>query len=305
MAELADLHAYDLNDSELTVWVYKRTTAGGVPTFRGRWVQSTPELAAALRQAVNDARAPITETIEYDILAQNNEGSALRIGADETYIGLVAAQAANPTPARKVRNLKQIANADFYVVRFASDAGVLMAVRKTDRSWSTRRTKGLMKVVYSDDALDIDERPSFNIDAFFDFFALGDSIFIASKPRFESVLSYRAGHAEAFGDLTGEEEFAAIFADLDPILEFVGNNKIHLRRAIAIREKAHYKDAAFMQNLRDHCAAMNLTIQFDANGRINPTPESCRDIFQALLDHRLDSRLSQQLYDVQHTEPVG
>ena len=177
---ILNLHAYDLNDSELTVWVYKRTAAAGVPTFRGRWVQTTPELAAALRQAVNDARATITEIIEYDILAQNNEGSALGIGADETYIGLVAAQAQNPIPARKVRNLKQIANADFYVVRFASDSGVLMAVRKTDRSWSTRRTKGLMKVVYSDDALDIDERPSFNIDAFFDFFALDDSIFIAS-----------------------------------------------------------------------------------------------------------------------------
>jgi hypothetical protein len=50
---------------------------------------------------------------------------------------------------------------------------------------------------------------------------------------------------------------------------------------------------------------MNLSIQFDAAGRIIPTVETCRDIFQALLDHRLDSRLSQQLYDVQNTEPVA
>jgi hypothetical protein len=32
---------------------------------------------------------------------------------------------------------------------------------------------------------------------------------------------------------------------------------------------------------------------------------TCRDIFQALLDHRLDSRLSMRIYDVQSTELVG
>jgi len=32
---------------------------------------------------------------------------------------------------------------------------------------------------------------------------------------------------------------------------------------------------------------------------------ACRDIFHALLDHRLDSRLSMRIYDVQSTELVG
>jgi len=60
-----------------------------------------------------------------------------------------------------------------------------------------------------------------------------------------------------------------------------------------------------MNNLKQHYGAMDLHIQFDAQGRIIPTPESCRDIFQALLNFRLDSRLSGELFDVQHTEPVG
>ena len=101
-----------------------------------------------------------------------------------------------------------------------------------------------------------------------------------------------------------DTDFTAMFTDVEPIIEFVGTNKIQLRRAIAIREKGHYKDVAFMQNLREQGVAMNLGIQFDDEGRIMPTPETCRDIFRALLDHRLDSRLSRQLYDVQSTEPV-
>jgi hypothetical protein len=153
--------------------------------------------------------------------------------------------------------------------------------------------------------LDIDHRPSFSLEPYFDFFVIGETIFVSNKGGFESVLSYRAGHAEAFEQLSEEPDFTAIFADTGPITAFVGTNKIQLRRAIAIREKGHYKDVAFMQNLRDHSAAMNLGIQFDDEGRIVPTPETCRDIFQALLDHRLDSRLSKLLYDVQSTERVA
>lgn len=163
----------------------------------------------------------------------------------------------------------------------------------------------MLRVVFSDEELDIDERPAFSLEPFFDFFVFNGEIFVSNKGRFESVLAYRAGHIEAFQELTVEAEFNAIFSDVGPITVFVGDNKIQLRRAIAIREKGHYRDADFMQNLRNQCAAMNLQIAFDDDGRIVPTPETCRDIFQALLDHRLDSRLSNQLYDVQSTEAVG
>lgn len=302
---MVGLKAFDLQAADITVWVFKRSTRDGLPVFNGRWVGITGDLAAALRESVTGALEAITETIDYDILAQNNESSALTLGSDETHIALVEAQALNPTPNRKVRTLKQIANSGFYLLRFATPEGILLAVRKTNPTWSTKRSSNMLRVVFSDDELDIDERPAFSLDPFFDFFVFNGEIFVSNKGRFESVLAYRAGHIEAFQELTVEAEFSAIFSDVGPITEFVGENKIQLRRAIAIREKGHYRDAGFMQNLRNQCAAMNLQIAFDGNGRIVPTPETCRDIFQALLDHRLDSRLSNQLYDVQSTEPVG
>jgi len=305
MAGLDSVKAFNLAQADLTVWVYKKSTRDGQPVFNGHWVGITDDLAAALREAVTGALAAVTETIDYDILAQNHETSVLTLGADETYIALIEGQAANPTEARKVTKLKQIANSHFYMLRFASEEGTLLAVRKTDATWSTRRSSSKLRVVFADEELDVDERPAFSIEPFFDFFAFDGEVLVSNKGRFESVLAYRAGHVEAFQALVVDQEFSGMFSDVAAITEFVGDNKIQLRRAIAIREKGHFRDPVFMEKLRAECAAMNLAIAFDDQGRIVPTPESCRDIFQALLDHRLDSRLSLRMYDVQSTEPVG
>lgn len=305
MADLAGIKAFDLDGSDLTVWVYKKSMRDGLPIFTGRWVGITEDLGVALRHSVATALEAITETIDYDILAQNNESSALTLGADETHIGIIAEQTANPTEGRKVKSLKHIANADFYMLRFAKEDGVLLTLRKTNTTWSTKRAAGIMRVVLNDEGLDIDERPSFSIEPFFDFFVFGGDVFVSNKQQFESVLAYRAGHVVAFQELISEDSFGNVFSDIGVISDFVGSNKIQLRRAIAIREKGHYRDEAFMKRLREQCASMSLNIVFDDNGRIVPTPESCRDIFQALLDHRLDSRLSNRLYDVQSTEPIG
>lgn len=303
MTDLFDLKAFDLNEADLTVWVFKKSQRDGQPVFNGRWVEVTADLASALRDAVSNAREAITETIDYSILAQNHETSALKLGSDETHMALVEAASANPTQNRKVTKLKEIANSDFYALRFASDTGVLTAVRKANSTWRSKGTN--VRAVFSDEQLDIDERPSFSLDPFFDFFAFDGSVFVSSKPRFESVLSYRLAHVEAFDELKVAADFAGIFSEVGPIEAFVGTNKIQLRRAIAIREKGHYKDKGFMGRLREHNDAMNLGIGFDDEGRIVPTADTCRNIFQALLDHRLDSRLSNLIYDVQNTETVA
>lgn len=305
MTTLADLQGFDLQNADVSVWVFKTSSLAGLPKFNGRWIGITDDLEAELRGAVGSRLADITETIEYGILAQNNEGSALTIMSDETHVHQVSAEVANETAAKKVKNIKHLANSKFYVIKFVNEHGSMLAIRKTDSSWGTRKTGGMIKMIYSDDELDIDRQPTFNIQPFFDFYVLNDQIFIDSKPRFESVLHYKAGHEDAFETLKAEPEFSTIFADMAPISDFVGANKIQLRRAIAIQEKGHYKNPDFMNRLRAECAAMNLTIAFDDEGRIIPSAESCRHIFQALLDHRLDSRLSSLMYDVQNTAPVG
>lgn len=305
MTTLSDLKDFNLQEAEVTVWVFKRPRSQGRRRFSGRWIDISDDLAQRLRETVRASLDGISETMEYDILAQNNEVSALTIGVDETDTHIIAAQITDPTPDLKARSLPDLRDSDFYVARFALGEAALLAVRKTDQSWSTRRSDGLIRMVFSDEELDLEENPVFTLQPNFDFFVLGDDIFIRSKPHFESLLSYKAGHAEAFQTLTAEVEFAAIFADVGPLTEFVGTNKIHLRRAVAIQQKGHYKDETFMARLRKECQAMNFKIAFDEEGRIVATIESGRDIFQALLNHRLESRLTTLMYDVPSSEPVN
>lgn len=85
MTKLTELQGFDLAASDVSVWVFKTSTSGGSPKFSGRWVGITEDLAAELREVARTNLDGITETIDYDILAQNNEGSALTIMADETY----------------------------------------------------------------------------------------------------------------------------------------------------------------------------------------------------------------------------
>ena len=302
---LAGFKAFDVAGSELTLWVFKKSGAPGAqPVFTGRWVETTEELDTALKGAVAEALGGIAELINYDLLAQNNEASALELTAAETHAPSVLEACADATARRKVKNLKEIQNSDFYAVRLVAWDKTLLAVRKTDSSWGSKRSVSLSDVVFVDNKLTLDNRPRFSVSKRIDFIVLDDTLAILSKANFESVLSYKEAHAKDFGELRAEEDFLDLFTETDTLSAFVGLNKIHLRRASAIRSKGHYKDAAFMTNLRSEAKGLGFSIAFDKDGRIIPSPESCKDIFRALLDHRLASRLSKGLYDVESAAPV-
>ncbi len=273
--------------------------------FTGRWVETTEALNTALKRAVVSERDRVTEFQEYGLLAQPNESGALSITTLETYAGLIVDQAGDEVAAKKVNKLKDIQNSGFYVVKFVSEAGIIHAVKKVGQIWRTRRALSVISVLFSDNQLDINTDPSFEISKAFDFFIVGDNILIMNKANFESVLSFKEAHKEDFNTLQREAEFMAVFAGLDILREYVGENKIQLRRASAIRQKGHYKNPDFMRNLRDRYRQFGLNLTFDGEGRIVPSAESCRDIFQALLDHRLTSLFSNTIYDVPDAAPVS
>jgi hypothetical protein len=306
MAALEDLKEFDLANATVNLWVFKKSQATGQPiTFTGRWIGTTNSLDAAIKESIDEERLRITEVKAFDLLAQNNEGSALTIDTLETHAPEIVEKAIDETDARKVRRLKDLQNAVFYVVKLVSNGRTIHAVRKTDGSWISKKASGVISALFVDDELDINDSPSFTISKYFDFFVVGDEILISNKGAFEAVLSYKQAHREDFAQLRAEVEFANVFTDTNVVAAFVGDNKIQLRRASAIRAKGHYKNAGFMTNLRRDHARYGLRIEFDANGRIVPTPETCGDIFRALLDHRLTSPFSQNLYNVDDASTVA
>ena len=301
---LNNLREFDVDNSDVSVWTFKKSVQGKTPVFTGRWIETTDTLNQALREAVKSARAGVTETIEYGLLAQNNESSALTIGADETYSSLIVDQSSDPTPKKKVKNQKELSNSIFYAVKLVSGKKSLYGLRKTDDSWKTKISKDSISVLFTDHKLTLDDSTRFSLSRYFDLFIVDQQILILKKSKFESILSYKEAHIDDFKSLQSENEFSSLFTTMQPLLDYVGSNKIQLRRVSAIRQKGNYKDADFMKNLRAECASLGLKIEFDAHGKIIPTADTCRDIVQALLDHRLDSRLSKRIFDVESTVAV-
>ena len=305
MDPLARLKAFDTSGAVVSLWVFKSYVTAAPGAGSAKWVGTTDELDAALKNAITHRIEGIAETSDYDPLAENNEASVLTIGTDETHAHVITSATGAPLPALKASKLKAIQNVKFYAVKLTTGDETLYAVRRTDGSFAARKALDWVNVVFSDDRLDLEPDPVFTLSKHFDFLIFGHDVFIANKAHFETILSYRAAHAAAFSELQQEEAFVSIFSKLGPIIEFVGANKLHLRRAMAISQKGHYKHAAFMASLRANCEMMKLSIAFDEEGRIVPTPESCREIFHALLDHRLRSPLSLRTYDVPSTKTVA
>lgn len=307
MAVLRDLHDYDLDQAVVNFWIFKRSTKGTppAPKYTGKWVSVDDDLRDALKTTALAFKTAITETFEYSLLAENNPSSALTIPQDETHAAKFVAESQDQTPVKRISKMEELANADFYAVKFSSAQGNLYCVRKTDSTWKTAKRKGAIHTFFKSKTLKLDEAPSFHIAKDFDIAVLDDKVFIKNKKGFESILSHKAAHQEDFNQLLGEQAFQVLFTAIDAVSTYVGNNAMQLRRASAIKMKGHYLDDRFMDNLRKESANFGLNITFEADGRIAPTVESCPDIFKALLDHRLKSHFSERIYDVQNTEVVN
>lgn len=306
MPALDVLKGLNLDNTTATLWTFKgpRGPAGSDPSYTGYWVETTDDVDAVLKETVASESARIEEVLDYGLLAQNHETSALSITTIETHAGLIVDQAAAETATKKVASVKRIMNSDFYAIKLVHDETVIHAVRKTDSGWKTRKAINTRSLFFSDNQLDVDDRPHFDLAKSIDFFIVGGDILCLHKGRFESILRYKQAHKEDFEALQNDPQFASVFDDLAPLIEHVGENKIQLRRASAIRQKAHFRDEGFMARLREHQAEYGFTIQFDGDGKIVATPETISQIITALLDHRLASGFSELVYDVQNTTPV-
>ncbi|MBK1793535.1 DUF4868 domain-containing protein [Devosia sp. WQ 349] len=291
--DLENFQGFDLENAAVSFWVFKKSinVKTKSPVYSGRWVDLTPKLTAHLRAIAINERARVTETKDYNLLAQNNENSALTINANETLADLVVSGCAAEIDGRKASKVQEINNADFYVMKFVSGEKVLHAVRRTEMSWKAKKAAGFLNVIWSDEKLDIEEDRAFQISMIVDFIIFDGNLLIGQKKNFETILNFKEAHVAEFTTLQNEKEFLDVIADVHLLAEYVGVNKTHLRRAAVIRQKGNYKDPAFMLSLSNNMNKLKYTFLFDDAGKIVATQETCSQIMTALLDHRLLSHM--------------
>lgn len=295
---------FNIADAAISVWLFRKSGLSNAPVFTGRWVPTDDALRGALRESIDQSRAEIEEAEPYGLLATIEKGQALTIGTDETHAGLIVDAGAAELPHRRAQNVGHMQNTDFYVVKLTHQNQVLHAVTKTNSSWKSRQIQNLLTVFFTGDQLGLETDPAFSLSRGVDFFIVGQDIVVLDKPNFKSILNYKQAHASEFTELQAEVAFAGLFVDVSPLVAFVGSNKLHLRRACAIRQKGYYLNQQFMDRLRQNHAQAGLNLTFDGNGRLIATEAQCPDIIRALLDHRLMSVFSKSYYDVQNATAV-
>ena len=298
---LADCRAFDVANAVLSLWVFKRRSNG---EFAAYSIDMTAALTAGLRSIVVNCLRERTEVSDYQLLEAVNEVGYLHVGTDETCFSDLQQRVDLPPEEERYRGERDLKAVIGYVVRLRIDQRILYCVRRVTDAWQTKKAKNVLNVVLRANQLDVAEDPAFTISRSFDFFVLGEDILIVNKGAFETLLNYRIEYASAFGELQQEAAFLNCFSTMQPLVEHVGTNSMHLRRMAVVKQKGHYADAAYMGRLQQINQQQGWNIQFDQQGRIVPSEATMKVIMQVLLNHRLYSQLSLGTFDVPSTSAV-
>lgn len=293
----ASLREFDFTNSIIHLWVFKRSTSA--QRFSSFYVQTDQQLNDLLLSVVQGEVGRITEWANYTYLSETNENSCLAapiVGSDFEFLkGCVD----RPEPDCRVRSIKDLKNADGYVVKFTHENQVVYAVKRSASNWKTAYLKTHINILFRNGELSAAEDNGFAIEKNFDFYAFDQTLFIASKRSFESVMEHRASYAQAFVDLRRNAAFSALFTDMQPMIDYVGTNSIQLRRMARIEERSLFNRPGFLGAVQVVSARRGWSLNFDpVTNRLIPCNQTVKTIMQVLLDHRLLSEVTELIYDV-------
>jgi Domain of unknown function (DUF4868) len=291
------LRAFQFAQGNLHLWVFKRSKAPR--KFSAHFVPTDDVLNGLLREVVTTEMARITEFSLYSYLAETNENSCLAIADGENDFAKLREQVDRPEPECRARSIKDLVGADGYVVKFTRDARTVYAVKRSASTWKTTYPKKYINMIFHNGELSAAVDASFSIERTFDFYYLNGRTFIAGKRAFESVMAHRVAYTQAFADLQQDAIFSGLFTAIQPLVDYVGTNSIQLRRMAVVEQKALYAKPNFLTSLQAVSNARGWGLNFDPNSnRLIPCENTARTILQVLLDHRLLSEVTQNIYDV-------
>ncbi len=296
-ADFQSLKIFDFSTSTPHLWIFKDSRSAA--RFRSFYVQTENELNNQLREFVATEIERITEHTPYTYISQTNENSCLSIDHASTDFSRLKVLIDRLESENRISDSKDLKGAKGYVVKFTSNGTTVYAVKRSTSTWKTSYPKKYINMIFSNGELSGVEDNSFSIEKNFDFYVINNTAFIASKRGFESVMQHRTAYVQAFTQLQQAPAFSGLFSDITPIVEFVGTNSIQLRRMAVIEEKGIYNRPNFIPTLQQVNNSRNWGINFDlANNTIIPCENTASTIINVLLDHRLMSEITDNIYDV-------
>lgn len=296
-ADFQSLKKFNFTRSTPYLWIFKDSKTAA--RFRSFYVQTDPGINNELKKFVTKEINRITEHSPYTYISQTNENSCLTINHPDTDFSKLKALVDRLENENRITDVNDLTGAKGYVVKFVLDGNTVYAVKRSTSSWKTSYTNKFINMMFNNGELSGIENNSFTIEKNFDFYVINNTLFVANKGGFESVMQYRDAYSEAFTQLQQKPEFSALFSNIMPIIEYVGTNAIQLRRMAVIEHKAIYLKPNFMARLQKVNELRSWGINFDPiSNTIIPCENTAATILNVLLDHRLMSEITENTYDV-------
>lgn len=296
-ADFQSLKSFDFSNSTPHLWVFKDSNSAA--RFRTFYVQTEGDLNIQLKDFVTAEIERITEHTPYTYISQTNENSCLSIEPTSTDFPQLKVLVDRLESEHRITDSKDLKGAKGYVVKFTSNGTTVYAVKRSTSTWKTSYPKKYINMIFSNGELSGVEDNSFAIEKNFDFYVINNTVFIANKRGFESAMQHRAAYVQAFTQLQQSPAFSGLFSDINPIIEYVGTNSIQLRRMAVIEEKGIYSRPNFIPTLQRVNNTRNWGINFDPiSNTIIPCEITAGVIINVLLDHRLMSEITDNIYDV-------
>uniref|UniRef100_Q0HRT6 DUF4868 domain-containing protein n=1 Tax=Shewanella sp. (strain MR-7) TaxID=60481 RepID=Q0HRT6_SHESR len=291
------LKAFDFINATPHLWVFKDSNSP--VKFRAFYVQTENGLNQKFKLFVNREIARITEHSPYSYIAQTNENSCLTLDSTITNFSSLKILVDRLETEHRIDDSKDLEGASGYVVKFVLGGVTVYGIKRSNSAWKTSYPKKYINMIFTNGELSGLEDKSFSIEKNFDFYVINNTAFIANKRGFESSMKYREAYENAFVQLQSNPDFSSLFTHLEPIVNYVGTNSIQLRRMAVIESKGIYSRPNFLLNLVRVNAARGWGLNFDSgNNTIIPCENTVGTILQVLLDHRLMSEITNNIYDV-------
>lgn len=295
--DFQSLKNFDFTNATPHLWIFKDSASTN--RFRAYYVQTEINLNATLKSIVETEIARITEHSPYNYISQTNENSCLSIEHSSTDFTKLKILVDRLESEHRISEANDLRGAKGYLVKFTFNSTTVYAVKRSTSTWKTSYPNKVINMIFSNGELSGVEDNNFSIEKTFDFYVINNTAFIANKRGFESTMQHRQAYEQAFTQLQSTPNFSCLFSDITPLINYVGTNSIQLRRMAVIEEKGIYSRPNFIQILQQVNNARHWGINFDStNNTIIPCENTVKTILQVLLDHRLMSEITDNIYDV-------
>ncbi len=303
-ADFDALRNFDYDAAKVSFWVFKKSAK--IQGFTAHYVQTDLGLSNLLlglvKQSINGATTQgtgISEFAPYSYLAEVNENSCLSLPIEGERFALLKAQVDRPADQCMLESKVQLYQATGYVVKLKQGDQAVYAVKRSSSAWKPSFHVSVINLIFKDGVMSAVEDDTLTIKRNFDFYCVNATLFIASKRDFESTMEYRTAFTGAFATLLQTKDFANLFVDTQPLADYIGENMIHLRRMATVQQRNIFSQPDFLKKLKEVNTQRGWGLNFEqGSSRIIACPSTTRTIMQVLLDHRLLSEITSNVYDV-------